>query len=426
MLVLLISGLPIAFGLGSVGLIFGFLFVGPEVLGVAITSLKGIMNNFNLSAIPMFIFMAFMLESSGLVDAMYTMMQNWMGPLKGGLAIGTVLICTVIAAMSGVSAAGTVSMGLIALPAMLKRGYDKSISLGCIAAAGGLGQLIPPSSIMIVYCLFAGGSIGRMFIAGIIPGLLLSALFCIYIGVRCYLQPKLGPVMPREDRADWGERFVSLKAVILPILLVIGVLGSIFFGVATASQSAAIGAFGSILCACIYRRLSWPSLNSALLGTIKISCMILWTMLGGTIFANILNAIGAQQFVIGMVQSWQISPWFIIIICQIVWLILGMFLDGMGIMFLTIPVFLPIVLPLGFDPLWFGILFIMNMEMGLITPPFGVNLFYLKGVTPKNITMIDLYRSIVPFVGLQIVGLVICMIFPQVILWLPNLVMGVE
>jgi tripartite ATP-independent transporter DctM subunit len=424
LLVLLATGLPIAFGMGAVGLIFTLFVISPQSIAIVASTTVGLLNAFVLLAIPLFIFMAAMLERSGVVEDLFSMMHSWFGALRGGLAVGTVVMCTIFAAMSGVSAAGTVAMGVIALPAMLKRKYNKDIAIGCISAGGALGQLIPPSAMMIIYSLLANESVGRMFLGGIFPGLILSGLFIIYILIRCYIQPDLGPSLPPEERASWGEKLISLRAVILPILLIVAVLGSIFGGITSPTEAAGVGAFGSIVCAAIYRRLTWTAFKSALYSTLRFSCMILWLMIAGSLFASVYTLIGGQNFVTQLITGLEINPWIVIFIMQLIWIFLGMLMDPNGILFITIPVFLPIITSLGFSPLWFGVLWVVNMELGFLTPPFGMNLFYMKAIVPEGITMVDIYRSIVPFVLLQFTGLVICMVFPQTIEFLPNLIMG--
>ncbi len=432
LLALLVTGLPIVFCLGAIAIIFAFFLWGPPAIGVLATSVFHYMNNFILVCIPLFIFMAHMLERSGLADDLYSMMHNWFGPIRGGLAMGTVAVCTVFAAMSGVSAAGTLTMGLIALPAMLKRGYNKEIATGCIAAGGALGVLIPPSIAFIVYTLFANTSVGRMFLGGIFPGLLLSGLFIIYIGVRCTFQPHLGPSLPHEERASWTEKFVSLRAVILPILLVVGVLGSIFSGIATPTEASAVGAFGAIVSAAIYRRLNWTVFKEAAYGGISTTAMVLWIIGGAAAFSAVYTGLGATELIRKTIEGLTINPWLIIVAMEASLIVLGMFLDPNGMMLITLPIYIPIVTTLspalGFTPdevvVWFGVLFVMNMEMGYLTPPFGWNLFYLKGVAPEGITIRDIYRSIIPFVLLQLTGLIIVLIFPKIALYLPNLIMG--
>jgi tripartite ATP-independent transporter DctM subunit len=424
LLVLLATGLPVAFAMGAVSLLFGYFLWGPQSLIVIATSAFSVINSFALLAIPLFIFMANVLQDSGVADDLFTMMHKWFGSLNGGLAMGTVLICTVFAAMSGVSAAATISMGLIALPAMLKRGYDKKIAVGSISAAGGLGQLIPPSVMMIIWSLLAQESVGQMFLGGVIPGLILSSLFIIYIGVRCSLQRDLGPSIPPEERLGWKEKFISLRAIALPVFLIVVVLGSIFSGMATPTESAVMGSIGSLVCSAVYRRLTWLRLQESVYRTLRLTVMIGWIITAGTFFSSVFIVIGGQQLVIGVVQSLGVNPWIILVAIQIIYLVLGCMLDINAIMLISIPIFVPLVKALGFESLWFGVLSIVNIEMGFITPPFGMNLFFMRSIVPENVTMIDIYRSVIPFVILQMVGLVICMILPQTILYLPNLVLG--
>ena len=413
-------GLPLAFALGGVAVVFTFFLWGPEALYMVASRTFGVMSAFILVAIPLFIFMANVLERSGSAEDLYSMMYHWMGPLRGGLAMGTVVICTLFAAMAGISGAATVTMGLIALPSMLKRHYDKNIAVGCIAAGGALGILIPPSVIMIIYALMAGVSVGKMFLGGIFPGLILATLFIVYIGIRCAFQRDLGPVVPPEERVGWREKLISIRAVIIPVLLVIGVLGSIFTGIASPSEAAAIGATGSLLSAAIYRRLNWKMLKEAWYRTLKLNVMIMWIVVGASLFTAAYTAIGAPELIKTILMEMPGGRWGILIGIQATFFILGMFLDPTGIVLITTPIFVPIIKTLGFDPIWFGILFVINMEMAYLTPPFGFNLFYMKGVAPKEVTMGDIYRSIAPFVLLQLTGLILVMIFPNIITWLPN------
>jgi tripartite ATP-independent transporter DctM subunit len=426
MIVLLALGLPLSFALGGTGVVFMFFLWGPQALLNAPITVVQQMRTFVLMAIPLFIFMAMVLERAGIADELYEMMYRWMGPLRGGLAMGTVLICTLFAAMAGISGAATVTMGLIALPSMLKRGYGKQIAVGSIAAGGALGVLIPPSVMMIIYALFAEESVGRLFAGGVMPGLVLSGLFIAYIAIRSFLQPDLCPALPADQRATWGEKFASLRAVILPVLLVVAVLGSIFGGVATPTEAAAVGAVGALLCSFILRRFTWMGLWQACVRTMKLTSMILWIVVGATIFVHIYTAVGAQDLVRNIIIALPVAPIVILIGIQITFFIMGMFLDPTGIVMLTAPIFVPVAVSLGWDPIWFGILYAVNMEMGFLTPPFGVNLFYLKGIVPEDITMLDIYKSIIPFVGLQAVGLVLVIVFPQLALWLPNLIFGVQ
>jgi tripartite ATP-independent transporter DctM subunit len=421
---LLTTGLQIVFVLGSVSIIFAYFLMGPNILGMVQSSMSKVMNMYTMLAIPLFVFMGSFLERSGVADDLYATMHKWIGSLKGGLAAGTVMICTLFAAMTGVSAAGVVTMGMIALPAMRKRNYDKNLSVGCIAAGGGLGQLIPPSTLMIVWALWAGESVGQMFIGGIIPGLILSSLYISYIFIRCGLHPEMGPPAPIEERTNWREKILSLRSVFLPLLIIIGVLGSIFAGIATPTEAAAVGSLLSMISTLIYRRFNWKNLSYALISTLRTTCMVTWIIAAGGLFASTFAAMGAQEFISTTVSGLGINRWFILIGMQVIYIVLGCLMEQGAIMMLTIPIFVPIVASLGFNTLWFGVLFIINMEMGLLTPPFGLNLFYIRGIVSEDISMMDIYRSVIPFICLQSIGLAICMIFPQTITFLPEMVFG--
>jgi len=421
LILFLVLGLPLSFVLGGVGLVGCYFLWGSKGLFVVAAQTYGAMGKFTLLAIPLFIFMAMILERAGVADDLYTMMHRWMGPVRGGLAMGTVLICAIFAAMSGISATATVSMGLIALPAMLKRNYDKIIAMGCISGGGALGILIPPSVPMILYATLTGESIGGLFAGGILPGLLLTLIFILYIGIRCFFQRDLGPALPKEERATWQEKFISLKAVALPIMIIVMVLGSIYAGVCTATEAAALGCLGAIISAGVYRRLTWALVKESCYRTASLTAMIIWILIGAYCFTSVYTGTGAHELMEKILLSIPGGRYAILITMQIVFFILGCILDPVGIIMICTPVFVPVIKSLGFDPLWFGILFIMNMEMGYLTPPFGFNLFYMKAIVPPGITMGDIYRSIVPFVILQGIGLVIVIIFPQIALWLPSL-----
>jgi len=338
--------------------------------------------------------------------------------------MGTVAICAVFAAMAGASAPATVTMAIVALPSMRKRYYKPSIALGSIMAGGALGILIPPSVTMIVFSLQTGVSVGRLFIGGIMPGLLLTALFIVYIWIRCLIQPDQAPAIPAEERGTWRERMVLLRAVILPITLVIAVLGSIYSGIATPTEASAVGAFGALVAAAIHRRLNWQSMWDILKEAIRITTMIMWICIGGLWLAAVYQAVGATHFVTEIIEGLAVGRWGIIILMQITFLILGMLMDPLGIIFIAMPIYFPIILELGFDPVWFGVLFIVNMEMAYLTPPFGVNLFYMRAIVPKEeVSMLGIYLAALPFIFIQLIGLVLVMIFPQIVLWLPSMMM---
>ncbi len=421
LLIFLLLGLPLTFVLGGVSVVFLYFTWGPESFYMVAAQTWDAMNKFILVAIPLFIFMAMILERSGTANDLYEMMYVWFGGVKGGLAIGTVAICAIFSAMCGISGAAVVSMGTIALPSMLKRKYDKLIAVGCINAGGGWGILIPPSVIMILYALIAGESVGKLFAAGIVPGFMLFVMVSVYIAIRCFFQPELGPPIPKEERGDWGRKFRALKAVILPIMIVFMVLGSIVFGVATPTEAAGVGVLGAIISGLIYRQLSRSLIVEASIRTFRLTGMIMWILFGAYCFTAAYHGMGASRLIEDLMQYMPGGPWGTIIFIQVIIFLLAMVLDPAGIMMICIPIFLPVVVAHGFDPLWFGILFIINMEIGYMTPPFGFNLFYMKGVVPSSISMMDIYRSVIPFTVVESLGLIMVMVFPQIALWLPGL-----
>ena len=421
LLFFLVLGLPLAFVLGGVSVIFLYFTWGPDAFYMVASQIWSTMGNFTLVAIPLFVFMAMVLERTGVAKDLYRMMYLWWGGLRGGLAIGTLGICAIFAAMCGISGAAVVAMGTIALPSMLERGYDKRMVLGCINTGGGWGILIPPSILMILYSLITGVSVGQMFAAGVLPGILLMVLTCIYIIVRCYFQPHLAPALPKDERASWREKMLALRAVILPIIIVVVTLGSIIAGVTTPTEAAAVGVFGALVSALVYRKFSWELMRDASIRTFKLTGMIMWILFAAHAFSAAYQSMGAQELIEGMITGIPGGPWAVIITMMVIVFFLAMVLDPVGIMLITLPVFLPIVQSMGFDPVWYGILFVINMEIGYMTPPFGFNLFYLKGVVPPSITMKDIYVSVIPFVLVEIVGLALIMIFPEIATYLPDL-----
>jgi len=424
MFFLMAAGVPLAFALGAISVGFAFWLWGPTSISIIQYCTSSTMGSFILAAYPLFIFMGLILQESGIADDLFDTIYHWAGGLKGGLGIGTIFVCSIIAAMVGISGAATVSMGIIALPAMLKRGYDKRMATGLIMAGGALGILIPPSVSMILYAFLARVSVGRLFAAGIFPGLVLASMFAIYIGIRCYLQPNMGPPLPPEDRFTWKEKLVSLRGLILPVVLIVLVLGLIFLGITSTTEASAVGAFGALVCAALHRRLNWTLIKNAGLTTLKLCGMIFWIIIAALAFSKVYTALGAPVMIKSIVSDLEVNRWVVIIIMQVTFFILGMILDTGGILFICMPVYIPIAVSLGFDPTWFGILYIVNIEMAYLTPPYGFNLFYMRGVAPSDITMMDLYRSVFPFVGIQAIALVILMVFPRIATFLPRLIFG--
>jgi len=421
---LLSIGVPVAFSLLITALGFTLALWGPSHLFVIASSMFGSMRSQIFMAIPLFILMGNILAHTGIADELFTALHYWTARVRGGLAMGSVSAGAVLAAMCGTSEAGTLTVGVMALPAMLKRGYNKHIAVGSIAAGGLLGILIPPSIIAIVYAGVSGASVGKLYFASLIPGVMLALLYIAYIGIRSYLQPGLCPVIPKEQTPSWREKFKALTAVVLPILIIFLVLGGIYSGATTPTEAAGVGAICAFIVAIIRRRLTLKNLKGALLETFKLLGMIAWMIMCVTVFTNVYNALGAPQLVSKIVSTFPAGGFAVIIVMQISIFVLGCVMDDFAVMFLTTPIYAPIVITMGFDPIWFGVLVMVNMQCAWLTPPYGFNLFYMRAITPPEISTLDIYRSVIPFIGLQLICLILVMIFPQIALWLPALIIG--
>jgi tripartite ATP-independent transporter DctM subunit len=368
--------------------------------------------------------MALILEKSGVAEALYDAIYLWFGPVRGGLAIGTIVICTIFAAMCGISGTATVTMGLIALPSMLKRGYEKTLAIGCINSGGGWGILMPPSVDMIIYALIAQESVGKMFAGGVIPTLVLLCCDTIYILIRSYFQPHIAPAIAKELRADFWTKVKSLKGLLLPVFVVFIVLGSMLVGIATPTEAASTGVLGALISAKVHKKLTWAIVKDAATRSVNLTGMIIWIIFGASAYSAIFQGLGGAQVIVNAMQHIPAGRWGVFIFMQVIIFIMAMLMNSTSIMLITIPVFVPVIKALGFDPLWFAIIFIIQMEIGYMTPPFGYNLFYLKGVAPKEITMGDIYKSAIWFTMVELTGMVIMIIFPNFILWLPNKLFG--
>jgi tripartite ATP-independent transporter DctM subunit len=434
---LLMLGLPMAFCTGSLACIFLYVFGTPAILNMLPSRVFPFMTDYQLSAVPLFIFMAAMLEKAGIIEELYDVVYKWLGALKGGLASATVVSCTALAAMVGVVGATEVTMGMIALPAMLRRKYDAKLACGALLAGGTLGILIPPSVMAIVYAVVAQQSLGELLVGSVIPGLLLSGLYVAYITIKCYINPALGPALPPEERVDFREKLRLLRGTIMPILLIVLVLGVIFFGVATPVEAAGIGTFGALVVSGVHRRLDWIAVQEAAFATLKATAMVMWIFFGATMFVGFFIVKGGQTFVSESILGIGLEPYGVLLLMMFVLFILGMFLDWVGILLLTVPIFLPIMKSLEFGglfglsgiapnevALWYGVIFMINMQMAFLSPPFGYSLFYLKSVAPPEVSMATIFRAALPFMGLQALGLFLCIAFPEIILWLPKVVYG--
>jgi tripartite ATP-independent transporter DctM subunit len=424
-IILLVAGLPLAWTMGATAVIFTLILFGPSVMVMPVSRVFRLMMNYVLVACPLFIFMATILQQSGVADDLFKAVHIWSGPFRGGLAIGTIISCTLMAAMVGIIGAEIVTFGLIALPGMLDRKYDHRIALGSVCAGGGMATLIPPSVVFIVYAMMAGASVGELFIGGIFPGLLLAVLFIAYIMIACWVKPEMAPAASEEERnIPLREKLAMLKGLIMPGILAVTVLGSIYTGIATPSEAAGIGCVGALASAAYNRKLTWAGLKGAVYETAKVTAMLYWLLFGAQALIGVYALAGGDQFVKNAVMALPFGKWGIIIGMQAIMIFLGMFLDWVGIVFLTMPLFVPIVEELGFSKVWFGVVFCMNMHISYLSPPFGPSIFYLKSVVGDEISVVDIYRANLPYLWLTFVALVITVMFPQLSLWLPAQMLG--
>lgn len=426
-LLLVMSGLPLAFILMFLGVIFGMVYMGTPVFPMFVNRLWGsVMTEEIFIAVPLFVFMGCILEKSGAAERLFNALYQLFGRMRGGLALTTIIICTVFAACTGVIAASVVTMTLVALPAMLKRGYSKPLATGVICAGGVLGILIPPSVMLVVYGPMANISVAKLFAAAFVPGFILSGLFLLYTIIVCWLRPQMGPAIPDEEkRASAAKLLGETAKYALPIIaLIVLVLGSILGGIASPTEASGIGAFGALLLAAGYRTLNLRNVRDAAYESLKITSMVFFVIAGASMFTGVFLAMKGSELVAGALLGLPFGKWFVLAMMMFIIFIMGMFLDWIGILFVIVPAFLPVASALGFDPLWFALLICVNLQMAFLTPPFAGAIFFLKGVAPPEISTADIYKGVVPFVILQATGLVLCILFPQLVLWLPSITLG--
>ena len=422
MMLLLLTGQRFFGVIGFVAAAFALMLWGTGGEEMPFNASFVLFNWYPMLTLPLFIYMGYILSESGIADDLYKMFHVWFGPVPGGLAIGTILLMVVIAAMNGLSVAGMAIGASIALPELLRRGYDKVMVTGVIQAGSSLGILIPPSVVLVLYGLIARQPMGQLWLAGVFPGLLLASLFIAYVAIRCYLQPSLGPVLPPEERkVSWGEKFSLLGAGVIPFLIFFSMTGLFLMGKTSLVESSAVGAAGATLAAIFRRKLTWKVLEDTVRKTLGISCMFLWIILAALCFGAVFDGLGAVHGLRYLfLEKWGLDPWTVLIMMQLSYLIMGTFLDDTAMLVIVAPLYVPIVIALGFDPIWYGVLYTITCQIAYMTPPFGYNLFLMRAMAPPEITLLDIYKSIVPFVLVMILGLAIVMIFPQVALWLPN------
>ena len=415
----LFLGLPVALGLGGTAVIFAALLEPRSLLAIPsafyYTPWNGV-----LVTVPLFLFMGSLIRFSGIAEAAYDAVYKLIGHIPGGLAMGTVQVCTIFAAITGITPPATITMGQIAYPSMMKYKYNRAIAIGAIGSGGALGALIPPSVPFIFYGLLAKVSIGGLFLGGLLPGLMLATFYTIYIGVRCRIQPHMGPALPADEKFTTAEKIQGLFNIWPFMLLILLVLGAIWGGIATPSEAAAFGATGAFFINIIYRKLTWQVLRDSLETTVKLTGMGLWILIGANIYLNIFNSLGCQELVTSLVLGMPGGQNGILLMMMFIILLLGMVMDDWAIIMLCTPLYIPIINELGIDKLWFGVLFIVNIQIAYLTPPFGFVLFWLKSVLPADVSMGDVYKSVGPFILLQLLGLTLVFIFPEIATWLPN------
>ena len=428
--ILIFLGFPVAFALISVAFAFGLYTFGDAVIFQFISKIEGISTNFILAAVPLFVFMGSMLERSGIAQQLFNAIHMWTRRLPGGLSIGTVIMCIIFAASTGVIGATETVVGLLAIPAMLKHKYSHSLISGTICAGGSLGTIIPPSVVVVVLGPIADVSIGDLMVGMLIPGLILALLYIVYIFFLCLIKPENGPRIDAEDEISKltlnQKLIITVKALIPPLLMIFAVLGSIMLGWAAPTEAAALGAAGSIILSLFYKKLNWETFKGALIKTITVTSMIMFILMAGTMFTGVFAASGGMSVMKNVVESLNLAPWLLLLTFLLVIFIAGFFLEWISILLIFIPVFIPIVNSLGYDPVWFCVLVLIMIQTSYLTPPMAPAIFYLRGVAPKEITLISMYKGVIPFVIIQIIALGIVSYYPETVLWLPDKLLGFE
>ncbi|MGR3496063.1 TRAP transporter large permease [Citreimonas sp.] len=414
LLLLLVTGIPLAFVTLLVALIFALGWFGPMAVPLITSRVYSFVTSFVFVSVPMFVLMAAILDRSGIARDLFDAMKLVGGRLRGGVAIQTIIVAVILAAMSGIIGGEIVLLGLIALPQMLRLGYDQRLAIGVVCAGGALGTMVPPSIVLIIYGLTANVSIGDLFTASFVPGLMLAGFYVAYVLIRAYLNPNIAPIMEPDDDQTWAEKMTLLKGLILPILVVIGVLGSIYGGIASVTEASAVGAMGVILSTIVRGEFSLSLLKGAALQTLQTVGMIVWIGIGASALVGVFNLMGGLEFIQSLVANISDNRLIVLLFMMGILFLLGMFLDWVGIALLAMPVFVPIITDLGYDPVWFGVLFCMNMQVSFLSPPFGPAAFYLKSVAPPEISLGEIFKSLLPFIGLQVLALAVLIAFPGI------------
>ena len=422
MLVMLLTGQRVFGAIGFVAAAAALLLWGDGAVEMPFTASWKLFKWYPMLTLPLFIYMGYMISESGIANDLYKMFHVYFGGTRGGLAIGTMFMMVAISAMNGLSVAGMAVGATIALPEMLKRNYDKRMISGVVQAGSSLGILIPPSVVLVLYGMIARQPVSKLWLAGLIPGLIMASLFILYIYIRCRLQPELGPALPKKEREmPFIEKLKLLRAGIIPFAIFFVMTGLFIMGIASLVECSAVGALAATLAAWSKGRLNLRVIEDVCKKTLGVSCMFMWIILAALCFGAVFDGIGAVKAIESLfIERWNLSPWGVLIMMQLSYILMGMFLDDTAMLVIVAPLYVPLIIALGFDPIWYGVLYTITCQIAYMTPPFGYNLFLMKAMAPKEISLIDIYRSIIPFVLVMLFGLVIMMMFPQIALWLPT------
>ena len=426
MLLMLLTGQRVFGAIGFVSAAAALLLWGDGAIEMPYTATWKLFKWYPMLTLPLFIYMGYMISESGVANDLYRMFHVYFGGVKGGLAIGTMGMMVAISAMNGLSVAGMAIGATIALPEMLRRGYDKRMITGVVQAGSSLGILIPPSVVLVLYGMIARQPVSRLWLAGVFPGLLMATLFILYIYIRCRLQPELGPILPKEEREmPLVEKLKLLRAGIIPFVIFFSMTGLFLMGIASLVECSAVGALGATLAAFFKKKLNKEVIEATVRKTRGVSCMFMWIILAALCFGAVFDGIGAVKAIESLfIERWELTPWGVLIMMQLSYILMGMFLDDTAMLVIVAPLYVPLIIALGFDPIWYGILYTITCQIAYMTPPFGYNLFLMRAMAPKEISLADIYRSIIPFVLVMCFGLAIVMLFPEIATWLPDYVSG--
>jgi tripartite ATP-independent transporter DctM subunit len=427
MMLMLLTGQRVFGAIGGVATLFSLLLWGKGAAEMPFNAAFALLNWYPLLTLPLFIYMGYMFSESGIASDLYRMFHVWMGPVSGGLAIGTMGLMVAVSAMNGLSVAGMAIGASLALPEMLKRNYDKVMVTGVIQAGSSLGIMVPPSVVLVLYGMIARQPVGQLWLAGVLPGFLLAGLFMAYIYIRCRLQPHLGPTLSREEleTISWGKKLRLLRAGIVPLVIIFSMTGLFLMGITSLVQCSAAGATATTFAALVKGRLNRRVLDETLKNTLSVSCMFMWVILAALCFGAVFDGLGAVHAIKSLfIERWGLSPFGVLVMMQLSYILMGMFLDDTAMLIIVAPLYVPLIISLGYNPIWYGVLYTITCQIAYMTPPFGYNLFLMKAMAPKEVSLADIYRSIIPFVLVMMVGLVIVMLFPGIALWLPDLYFG--